>query len=73
MLDKRKVFDAIPELFDYIVSETQLDKTKRCLEIGPGTGQATDFELRTGCHYCAIELGEHLTEYIGTHSDHRWN
>ncbi len=85
MLDKRKVFDTIPELFDkwrvrysqelfdYIISETQLDKTKRCLEIGPGTGQATDFALKTGCDYCAIELGEHLTEYMTEKYKKYWN
>ncbi len=32
------------------------------LEIGPGTGQATDPVLNTGCDYHAIELGEHLYE-----------
>ena len=76
MFDKRKVFDRIPEqfdkwrprysqeLFDYIVSKCKLDKGKSCLEIGPGTGQATDFVLKIGCDYLAIELGEHLADYM---------
>ena len=71
-MDKRLVFDTIPErfdkwrvrycteLFDYITDVCSLTKDKKCLEIGPGTGQATDFALDTGCDYTAIELGEHL-------------
>ena len=59
-MDKRLVFDTIPErfdryriryskeLFDYIVKVCSLTSDKRCLEIGPGTGQATDFALETG-------------------------
>ncbi|MBQ5316440.1 MAG: class I SAM-dependent methyltransferase [Oscillospiraceae bacterium] len=71
-MDKRLVFDTIPErfdkwrirysreLFDAIIEKCGLAQGKRCLEIGPGTGQATDFALDTGCDYTAIELGEHL-------------
>ena len=33
---------------------------RRVLELGPGTGQATDPILDTGCDYNAIELGENL-------------
>lgn len=74
--DKRKVFDTIPEqfdkwrprysrdLYDLIVERTRLGKGKSCLEIGPGTGQATDFALETGCDYTAIELGEHLADFM---------
>ena len=68
----RKVFDTIPdqfdefrprysdELFEYLIKEAQIGPGKRVLEIGPGTGQATDPILDTGCEYHAIELGEHL-------------
>ena len=71
-MDERLVFDTIPEsfdkwrgryskeLFDYIVDVCSLTADKKCLELGPGTGQATDFALETGCDYTAIELGEHL-------------
>lgn len=57
MEDKRLVFDTIvekfdkwrekytPELFDYIIKTCGLDETKSCLEIGPGTGQASDLQL----------------------------
>lgn len=72
--DPRLVFDAIPdqfdrwrvrysrELFDTIVKTCGLGPGKRCLEIGPGTGQATDFALETGCDYLAVELGGRLAE-----------
>ncbi len=70
--DERKVFDTIPERFDrwrlrytpelfrFLVSRCSLGPGTRCLEIGPGTGQATDFALDAGCDYTAIELGGHL-------------
>lgn len=72
--DHRLVFDAIPEqfdrwrarycpeLFDAIVKTCGLGPGKRCLEIGPGTGQATDFALDAGCDYLAVELGAHLAQ-----------
>lgn len=74
--DHRLVFDAIPDqfdrwrvrysprLFDHIIRTCELGEGKRCLEIGPGTGQATDFALDTGCDYLAIELGAHLARYM---------
>ncbi|MCR4697562.1 MAG: class I SAM-dependent methyltransferase [Lachnospiraceae bacterium] len=73
-MDKRLVFDSIPEQFDkwrvrynpalfsYIKEICKLTKNKSCLEIGPGTGQASDFAIQSGCDYLAIELGENLTE-----------
>ena len=76
MQDKRLVFDTIPERFDkwrgrycpelfaYLVDACGLTSDKRCLEIGPGTGQATEFALRTGCDYFAIELGERLAAVL---------
>ena len=71
-MELRKIFDTIPEqfeqfrpkysgeLFEYLVNFTQLGPEKKVLELGPGTGQATDPILETGCDYNAIELGEHL-------------
>ncbi len=68
----RRVFDTIPdqfdkfrpryseELFTFLNRELGIGPGKRVLEIGPGTGQATEPVLRTGCEYHAIELGEHL-------------
>ncbi len=68
----RRIFDTIPdqfdkfrpryseELFAFLNAEAGIGPGKRVLEIGPGTGQATEPVLRTGCEYHAIELGEHL-------------
>lgn len=70
--DFRRVFDTIPdqfdqfrpryseELFAFLNSRAEIGPGKRVLELGPGTGQATEPVLRTGCEYHAIELGEHL-------------
>ena len=71
-MEFRKIFDTIPEqfdryrprycpaLFEYLIHDAGIGPGKRVLEIGPGTGQATDPILQTGCDYHAIELGEHL-------------
>lgn len=74
-MDFRKVFDSIPEEFDKwrahycaelfadVIEYSKLNSGKATLEIGPGTGQATEPILKTGCSYLAIELGENLAEY----------
>ena len=71
-MELRRVFDTIPEqfdrfrpryspeLFDSLIGYAGIGPGKRVLELGPGTGQATDPILATGCEYHAIELGEHL-------------
>ena len=71
-MDLRLIFDTIPEqfdryrpryspeLFDALIEYAKLGPGKSVLELGPGTGQATDPVLTTGCDYHAIELGEHL-------------
>jgi len=71
-MELRKIFDTIPEqfdkyrpryspeLFEYLIHYAEIGPEKRVLEIGPGTGQATDPILQTKCDYHAIELGEHL-------------
>lgn len=75
-MDFRKIFDisVLPEEFDKwrtcycnecfedVVKYAQLNNKKTALEIGPGTGQATEPILKTGCSYLAIELGENFTE-----------
>ena len=75
-MDFRKTFDKIPEQFDKwrprycnelftsIIDIAEIDANKAVLEIGPGTGQATEPFLKTSCDYLAIELGEHFTEYM---------
>ncbi len=76
MLDERTVFDTIPEQFDrwrprytpelfsFLVSRCSLGAGIRCLEIGPGTGQATDFALDAGCDCTVIELGANFAERL---------
>lgn len=71
-MEFRLIFDTIPEqfdayrpryckeLFDALIAQADIGPGKRVLEIGPGTGQATDPILATGCDYHAIELGSHL-------------
>lgn len=71
-MEFRKIFDTIPEQFDrfrprysrelfqYLIRCAKIGPQTKVLEIGPGTGQATDPILQTGCDYHAIELGEHL-------------
>ena len=62
-------YDAIrprycPELFHAVVDAADLKPGKCCLEIGPGTGQATEPILATGCCVTAVELGKHLADYL---------
>lgn len=71
-MEFRKVFDTIPEQFDKyrprysaelftdLIAYANIESSKIVLELGPGTGQATEPILNTGCDYNAIELGEHL-------------
>ena len=73
-MEFRKIFDTIPEEFDKyrprystelfasLIEYAEIGEGKSVLELGPGTGQATDPILNTGCDYNAIELGEHLYE-----------
>jgi len=75
-MDFRKIFNTIPEKFDKyrprycdelfadLIEYAKLTPDKRVLEVGPGTGQATEPILKTGCSYLAIELGENFTEFM---------
>lgn len=75
-MEFRRIFDTIPEQFDkyrpryspelfaYLIKSAGIGPGKTVLELGPGTGQATDPILNTGCDYHAIELGEHLAEVM---------
>ena len=72
-MDFCKTFDKIPERFDKyrpryckelfqeLEMACELNFGKKVLEIGPGTGQAAEPILKTGCDYTAIELGENFT------------
>ena len=81
-MEFRKIFDTIPEqfdrfrpryspaLFDHLINCTKLGPDRKVLEIGPGTGQATEPILKTGCDYHAVELGEHLCAKMREKYDH---
>lgn len=82
-MDFRKIFDSSvpPEEFDKwrsgycdeclddVIKYVELDEDKTALEIGPGTGQATEPILKTGCTYMAIELGENFAEAMKNRFD----
>jgi len=53
----------VNELFQEVIQFTNLDHSKKALEIGIGTGQATLPFLNTGCMVTAIELGESLATF----------
>lgn len=84
-MEFRKVFDTIPEQFDKyrpryskelfadLIAYAEIDPDKTVLELGPGTGQATEPILNTGCDYNAIELGEHLFEMMRRKYGHYQN
>lgn len=75
-MDFRKIFDSIPEEFDRwrprycdelfadLIEFAGLGPGKTVLEVGPGTGQATEPILKTSCDYTAIELGENLAAFM---------
>ena len=75
-MEFRLVFDSVSEqfdryrprysseLFDSLISYAGLAPGKAVLELGPGTGQATEPILNTGCDYSAIELGGHMVEMM---------
>lgn len=52
------------ELFTDIIRYASLDKSSHALEIGIGTGQATEPILQTGCNVTAVELGDRLCSFV---------
>jgi SAM-dependent methyltransferase len=72
-MDFRTRFDTVPEQFDKwrpryceelftgLITYAALGPGKSALEVGPGTGQATEPILRTGCAYTAIEPSDVFT------------
>ncbi|MBQ6104435.1 MAG: methyltransferase [Lachnospiraceae bacterium] len=80
-MEYRKIFDTIPEQFDKfrprysaelfadLIAYAGIGPDKTVLELGPGTGQATEPILKTGCDYHAIELGENFYAKMKEHFD----
>ena len=75
-MDFRTIFEQVPddfdkwrprycnELFFDLIAYANLSSSSSVLEVGPGTGQATEPILKTGCSYTAIELGESFSEIM---------
>lgn len=72
----RRVFDTIPEQFDrcrpryspelfaHLIAAAKVNEHSAVLELGPGTGQATEPILAAGCCYTAIELGDNFAQML---------
>lgn len=54
----------VPELFDAISQFARLTPDSRLLEVGCGTGQATEPFLNRGCSVTAVELGKNMAAYV---------
>ena len=84
-MEFRSVFDTIPEQFDRyrprycdklfidLIAIAEIAPEKTVLELGPGTGQATNPVLNTGCNYNAIELGPNLFKMMKHKKVKIWN
>ena len=75
-MDFRTIFDTVAEqfdrwrprycteLFEDLITYAALGPGKTALEVGPGTGQATEPILKTGCAYTAIELSDVFADIL---------
>ena len=75
-MEFRRIFDTIPEKFDKyrvhyspdlfakFIEMAHITPSSSVLELGPGTGQATDPILDTGCDYNAIEIGDLILKIL---------
>lgn len=52
-----------PALFEQVFDYSGIDSKSEVLEIGPGTGQATEPFLKAGCSVTAVEPGESLAQF----------
>jgi len=85
VMESRGVFDVIPEEFDKyrphyspelfvdLIRYAKIGEGKSVLELGPGTGQATDPILDTRCDYHCIELGKNLAAKMSDKYGNREN
>ena len=72
----RTIFDTIPDAFDRwrtrycpelfasLLEQSGTTERSSVLELGPGTGQATEPLLKTGCDYSGIELGNNFARVL---------
>jgi len=67
--DNYKIYDKVrPEypqqLFQYIIEYKPLLKTSRIMEIGIGTGKATQFFIDYGCQIASVEPGPKMAKFV---------
>jgi ubiquinone/menaquinone biosynthesis C-methylase UbiE len=74
-MDKKYLFDQIvlnyeksradygTKLFNDIIKYAKISKDKSIIEVGCGTGKATEPFLKTKCKVTAVELGKNLASY----------
>jgi len=79
-MEFRKIFDTIPEqfdkfrprysqeLFDSLIDYAKIGPGKKVLELGPGTGQATEPILNTGCDHMVIAEPYKTKFFEGLHN-----
>jgi SAM-dependent methyltransferase len=72
---KKEAFNLVPELYDQIRPEypisilqqiedyARLNSKSKIVEIGPGTGQASDYFIKRGYNFLGIELGAELAAF----------
>ena len=75
-MEFRRIFDTIPEQFDKyrvhyspelfarFIEMAEITPASSVLELGPGTGQATEPILDTGCDYHGIEIGDNFSRVL---------
>lgn len=54
----------VPQLYYDIAKYSDMDDKSRVLEIGAGTGQATEWFVSQNVHLTAIDIGENMTQYL---------
>jgi len=77
----RTIFDTIPEAFDRhrtrycpelfadLLGRSGVSPQSSVLELGPGTGQATEPLLDSGCDYTVIELGNNFVRVLAGNTE----
>jgi len=54
----------VKDMYSDIIAYSNLGPKSKALEVGIGTGQATEPFLETGCAVTAIEIGKSFAEYV---------
>lgn len=53
-----------PELFSDIISYSKINSASKILEVGSGTGQATDYFVKNSYHMIGLELGQEQANHL---------